>query len=248
MFSVVLAACSLMCPSRAHAARDVHDAYDDEAEDTDPRRNEDEDEGQEDLTEGGLSTGGMTAPKALGETGDTRSEIAKELDESDERDSGRGLEFFWLSGDIGFEALSLDALGNQGLLTEGTPKGASGLAFGAGAGIRILYFNLGARFRYGDLSEFQTWSLLGEASLRVPLGKFEPFGFMGVGYRAVRGSASLDEVGGVDLRLGGGLDYYFSDSFSVGAQASGDILFLKGPTGSVTGAGISGMALLGLHF
>lgn len=241
----VVAFC-LLSPVSASAAPDaVDDAYDDEAEEHGPRGNDEDEADQGDVTEGGLSTGGMSAPKALGETGDTRSEIAKELDESDERDSGRGLEFFWLTGDIGFEALSLDALGNNGLLSKDAPKGASGLAFGAGAGFRILYFNLGARFRYGDLSEFEAWSLLGEAALRVPLGKFEPFGFVGIGYGAVTG---VTAIGGVDLRLGGGLDYYFSDSFSAGVQASGDLLFLKGEAGSATGAGVSGMALIGLHF
>lgn len=236
------------CLAFAQPVWAADDAYDDEEEERGPRAHEQDEADQGEVTEGGLKTGGMTAPKALGETGDKRSEIEKELEESDERDSGRGLEFFWLTADVGFQSLSLDALGDEGLLASGAASSASGLSLGGGAGVRILYFSLGARFRYGDLSEFTHWSLLGEAALRVPLGKFEPYGLLGIGYGAVTGISGADNVGGVDLRLGGGLDYYFSDSFSAGAQASGDLLFLSGSAGSATGAGMSGMALVGLHF
>ena len=233
--------------SSSHAADDAYDddAYDDD-EDVRSPRDHDEDDEAEGMEDGGLSAGGMKAPKALGETGDTRSKIEKELEESDERDSGRGLQYFWLSADIGFQAISLNAFRDGGLLATGEPSGASGLAFGAGAGARLLYFSLGARFQYGNFSEFTPWSLLGEGALRVPLGKFEPYGLIGVGYMKVSGLSG--SVGGADVRLGAGLDYYLSDSFSVGAQASGDLLFLSGPSGTATGGGAVGMVQLGLHF
>ena len=78
--SAWVASLSLLSPLRASAARDaVDDAYDDEAEASEPRGNEEDEADRDEVTEGGLSTGGMSAPKALGETGDTRSEIAKEL-------------------------------------------------------------------------------------------------------------------------------------------------------------------------
>lgn len=223
------------------------DAYDDEQDDEALRPAPDEDEAQE-IEEEGLEMGGMRAPDALGETGDQRSDIEKELEESDERDSGRGLEYVWLSADLGFQALSLTALHDGGLLAEGEPTGGSGLAFGGGIGARLLYFTLGARFRYSDFGELSPWSLLGEAALRVPLGKLEPFGLVGVGYTSVGGLSDADGVGGANVRLGGGLDYYLSDSFSVGAQASGDLVFLSGSSGTATGLGASGLLMLGLHF
>jgi hypothetical protein len=224
------------------------DAYDEEDAPDPVDHDEDDEEDGEDMSDQGLSAGGMDAPNALGETGDQRSQIEKELDESEERDSGRGLEFFWLTADVGFQALSLNALADGGLVASGESSGASGLALGAGAGVRLLYFSLGARFRYGLTSEFTPWSLLGEAALRVPLGKLEPYALLGAGYTAVDGLKGAGAVGGVDLRIGGGLDYYLSDSFSVGAQASFDLLFLSGTTGSATGVGASPLVLLGLHF
>lgn len=242
--SAVLMLASLVVYSAPLEAAD--DAYDDEEDDRGPPERDDEEEDTDQLTDGGLETGGMNAPNALGEAGDQRSKIEKDLEKSDERDSGRGLQFFWLSADIGFQAVSLNALSDSGLLASGEPSGASGLAFGAGVGARLLYFSLGARFQYGSFSDFTPWSLLGEAALRVPLGKFEPYALVGIGYMNVSGLSG--GVGGVDVRLGGGLDYYLSDSFSVGAQASGDLLFLSGSAGTATGAGAGGMLLLGLHF
>lgn len=243
--SSVLLLASLVYSSPLEAA---DDAYDDDAEDRGPRPRDDEEDDTGEMTDSGLQTGGMNAPNALGETGDQRSDIEKELEKSDRKDSGRGLQYFWLSADIGFQALSLNALNDGGLLAAGEPSGASGLVFGGAAGARVLYFSLGARFQYGNFSEFTPWSLLGEAALRVPLGKFEPYGLVGIGYAQVSGLGDVGRVDGVDVRLGGGLDYYLSDSFSVGAQVSGDVLFLSGATGTATGIGASGLALLSLHF
>lgn len=241
--SVLLLACWIVYAIPSQAA---DDAYDDDEEELRPRDHDEEQDDADEIEDGGLSAGGMKAPNALGETGDQRSKIEKELEESDERDSGRGLQYFWLSADVGFQALNLDALRDGGLLASGEPSGASGLAFGAGVGARLLYFSLGARFQYGNFGTFTPWSLLGEAALRVPLGKFEPYGLVGLGYTKVSGP--FGDVGGAEVRLGGGLDYYFSDSFSVGAQASGDLLFLSGSSGTATGAGALGTALVGLHF
>lgn len=223
------------------------DAYDDE-EDERLSPPSTEDEAGERIDDEGLSIGGMRAPDALGETGDQRSDIEKELEESDERDSGRGLQFVWLSADVGFQTLSLTALHDGGLFAEGEPSGGSGLAFGGGAGARLLYFTLGARFRYATFSDFAPWSLLGEAALRIPIGKLEPYGLIGVGYTSVGGLTAAEGVAGADVRLGGGLDYFLSDSFSVGIQASGDLVFLSGSSGTATGAGFTGLATLGLHF
>ena len=235
--------CSLLISSGAAA----DDAYDDEAQQKRP-----DDAGFGDdakpSQEEGLETGGLAAPDALGESGDSRKEIEKELEESDRKDSGRGLEFVWLSGDLGFQTIGLTTFGDAGLVPGAGDAGGSGFTYGGGLGVRVLYFTLGARFRNADFSAFHHWSLLAEAALRVPLGKLEPYMLLGCGYAGFSRLSGADGTGGVDLRLGGGLDYYLSDSFSVGAQVGGDVLFLSNSLGTGTGAGFSSAALLGLHF
>lgn len=222
------------------------DTYDDDEENQRPKESDDDDEQQSDLEDEGLKTGGLTAPGALGEAGEARSDIEKELDESDEKDSGRGLEFVWLSADIGFQTAGLAAF--SGSESSGESTTGSGLAYGGAGGLRLLYFTLGARFWHSDQGTFQLWSLLGEASLRVPLGKLEPFALLGAGYAKASGLSGVGVLGGVDARLAAGIDYYFSDSFSVGGQLGADLLFLRNSDLSSTGAAATAMLLLGLHF
>lgn len=194
-----------------------------------------------------LGTGGLTAPGALPEKGDTRSDTERELEEADRRDAGRGLEFAWLNGEIGFQAV--DAFG----------VGSSGLVYGGGVGLRALYFTLGARFRMGSLADFDLWSVVGEGTMRLPLGHFEPYALIGAGYsqlvglgRSAGAGATTTNAGGFDLRVAVGADYYLSNTFSVGAQVSGDAMFLSQSTSAwpanSTGLGLSTTALVGLHF
>jgi hypothetical protein len=211
-----------------------------------PLEDDEDAEQQGNLEDEGLKTGGLTAPGALGEPGDNRSQIEKDLDKSDEKDSGRGLEFVWLSADIGFQAVGLSTFSDAAFFEEGAS--GSGISYGGAGGLRLLYFTLGARFWYSDQGPFQFWSLLGEASLRVPLGKLEPFVLLGAGYAKASKLTGVDALGGADVRVAVGTDYYFSDSFSVGGQVGADLLFLKNSTLSTTGAAAMGMLLLGLHF
>lgn len=221
------------------------DTYGEEDQSPRPREDEDEDE-QRELEDEGLESGGLTAPGALGEPSDARSEIEKDLDKSDEKDSGRGLEFVWLSADIGFQTVGLATFSDTASLDENAS--GSSLVYGGAGGLRLLYFTLGARFWYSDPGPFQFWSLLGEASLRVPLGKLEPFVVFGAGYAKASKLTGVDALGGADVRLAAGIDYYFSDSFSVGGQVGGDLLLLKNSELSTVGAAATGMLLLGLHF
>jgi hypothetical protein len=100
----------------------------------------------------------------------------------------------------------------------------------------------------------------------------------GVGYASVDSfsendfGADLNDAGlgirGVDARLGGGLDVYLSDTFSLGANLAGDFLFLSRDkmkaadaslapattdgiyekSGSGIGAGFSATAVIGIHY
>ena len=241
------------------------DAYDDDQRAIEPEL-EDPDTEESERADESLRAGGLEAPEAMPEVEDSRSEIEKNLEKADEKDSGRGLEFVWLNGEIGFQLLSLTSLSNNNLVPDRDSTFSSSLELGAGAGIRVLYFTMGARFRYAPGADYNLWSLLGEAGLHIPLGSFEPHVVLGLGYSGVTafetGSGDLDPFGGVALRLGGGLEYYLSDSFSVGARMTGEMLFLKRPAardsfcdscgylkeGSGVGTGLQTSLLVGLHF
>lgn len=224
------------------------DAYDDEDEQQRPEDDfEETDSGEEESTDS-LKSGGLEAPGSLPETGDGRTDIEKELDKSDEKDAGRGLNFFWLNAELGFLTMGLSTLGNQGLVAEGAAASGSGFVYGGALGFRLLYFTLGARFRRATLDVFTPWSLVGEAGLRVPIGRLEPYATLSAGYVGISDSVSVTPIGGADVRLGAGLDFYFSDSFSVGVATSGELLFLSGGGASSTGGGFATTALIGLHY
>jgi hypothetical protein len=80
-------------------------------------------------------------------------------------------------------------------------------------------------------------------------------------------SASDVSISGYDIRLGGGLDYYVTPVFSVGASLTAEMLGLTRPAvgaakltgasaaenvykadGSSIGLAVTGAAVLGLHF
>lgn len=244
---------------------DAGDAYDDDQKAVEPEAEDvpagDESEGDESLKAGGLS-----APVAMPEAENSQSQIEKDLEEADLKDSGRGLEFVWLNGELGLQVQSLTSLSNRNLAPDQDSTFSSSVLLGAGAGVRVLYFTLGGRFRYAPGPDYNLWSVLGELGLRVPIGSFEPYAVFGVGYSGVTrfetASGALDPFGGVSLRLGGGLEYYLSDSFSVGGSVTGELLFLQRAAardsfcndcaylkeGSGVGTGLVTSLLAGLHF
>ena len=145
----------------------------------------------------------------------------------------------------------------------------TGLVYGAGVGVRLLVFTAGVRFRLGTFSEWQLWTLNAEGGLRIPLGSLEPYFTVGAGYASLGSfstsapASSKADVKGFNARLGAGLDYYLSNTFSVGANFTGDVLFLSrsaqasasgdeaavyGKDGSSIGAGATLTAVAGLHF
>lgn len=241
------------------------DAYDDSE-----RRAQPEDyetgESRDDESSGQLTAGGLAAPEAMPEAGDERTDIERELDEADQRDSGRGLEFVWLESELGVQFADLANLSNQELIAPNDSSTLGGLMLGAGAGVRALYFRLGARFHYAFGADYNLWSLAGVLGIRVPLGSFEPYAHLGLGAQRVSQfqttEGTLGNFGGLGLNLGGGFDYYFSDSFSVGTRVDTEFLFLKRGAeaadfcagceytqeGRGTGFAVSASLILALHF
>ena len=183
-----------------------------------------------------LQAGGLKPPEAVqpdaSPTAATQTEA--QLDRADKEDSGRGLEFAWLNAEVGPQYVGLQALKSDNLV-DGTLVESNGLGmgYGAGLGARLLAFTFGARFRFGNFPDWQLWTLGAEAGMHIPLGRLEPYFSLGAGYASLGGfkppevSAYNPSAHGFDLRGAAGLDFYLSNTFSVGANLSGDFLFLS---------------------
>lgn len=261
---VFLGCCSIQRP--VHAS----DAYDDDRSERTPE--DDAKEETSDESSEALEVGGLRAPDAMPERGDERTDIERELDEADEKDAGRGFSFVWVEGQLGVQLVGLATLSSGNLAPDAPKTSGSGLSLSAGGGVRLLYFTGGARFRYGFMGDYDLMSILAEVGLRVPLGSWEPHADLGLGYSSVLGfepsesAQGLKAPRGFTTRIAVGADYFLSDSFSVGLDVGGDLLFLKrrasDPSdactladacpyleeGSSTGAALFSMLALSLHF
>ena len=226
-----------------------------------------------------LDAGGLRPPEAVDSDQQapqdaTAATPEKDLERADKEDSGRGLEWVWLNAEIGGQHVGLQTFKADKLVDGELIKASqTGLLYGAGIGARMLNITVGARFRLGTFSDFKLWTLDAEGQFRIPLGRWEPYITAGAGYASV-GSFSTDgafasdaSAKGFDARLGFGLDYYLSNTFSVGASFSGDLLVLSrsavagaatsanaqeaevyAADGSSIGAGATLTAVVGLHF
>lgn len=194
------------------------------------------------------------------------------LEEAERKDAGRGLEFFWLNGEIGAEHLGLQSFSDSDLVDPALVETANtGLLYGGGLGFRLVFITGGARFRMAQFSEFKLWTLNLEAGLRIPMGSLEPYVTLGGGYASSASLKALGESGpdidlrGFDIRGGVGLDYYLTELFSAGVNLTGDFLFLSrskidaaglpaesaaiyAKDGSAIGGGASLTAVIGVHF
>jgi hypothetical protein len=161
-----------------------------------------------------------------------------QLDRAEREDAGRGLEFVWLNVEAGYEYVSLQGFdGNSLVDAELVEDSGSAFAFGVGAGVRLIFFTLGARFRLAQFSAWDLWTLNGEAGLHVPLGALEPSFTLSAGYASLGGfsadggAPALDvddlEASGFDARLGAALDWYVNPLLSIGAQGSFEVLVLS---------------------
>lgn len=222
-----------------------------------------------------MQAGGL-APPSGSSTDQESAQTEQKLDDADKKDSGRGLEWFYLNAEAGFEHLGLQTF-KTGLLVD--PKIVSttqtGGLIGAGLGLRLVFITIGPRFRVGLFSDYQVWTLDAEVGLRIPLGNVEPYLNLSGGYASM-GAFSAQNIGGptsgdvsitgYNIRAGGGLDIYVTPVFSIGAGLTGEMLGLTRPgvsvsklgasagsnlyaaSGSSVGFGLTGTAVFGLHF
>jgi hypothetical protein len=227
-----------------------------------------------------LSSGGLAPPPAI-EAADPDAYDAtateRELEQADRRDAGRGLEFVWFNAEGGVQYLGLETFrANELVDADSVSTTQVGPIVGVGAGVRLIVFTLGGRFRFSDFEEWRLWTLDAEFGMRIPLGSLEPYFTLAGGYAALGSfgeNRALDDsdvaIRGFNLRAAVGLDYYIGNAFSIGGNLSGDVLFLSrggldasdfelddedlnsevyAQDGSGIGAGVTFTAVAGLHF
>lgn len=184
-----------------------------------------------------LEAGGLRPPTSSMPTSPSaESQTLDQLERSEREDAGRGLEFFWIDVEGGYEYASLGAFRSDALLgAGGVEDTGSGLALGVGAGVRVIFSTLGGRLRLLRAGGWDLWTLNAEVGLHLPIGALEPSFTFGVGYAwlgtpSAEGATGFDadavDVDGVDARLGANLDYYVNPLLSFGARASFEALAL----------------------
>lgn len=168
-----------------------------------------------------------------------QSVTTQQLNEAEQKDTGRGLEFVYLNAEAGFSYMNLTSFDSTtfGL----TRTDHAGGMVGFGAGLRLLVLTIGAQLRYNMLGAFNLWQIEGVVGLHIPAGWFDPYFALRGGYDFVGalgdGAASVASgdtqsnisIHGGNIGLSAGLDYYITKWFSVGADGTFDILFLKRP-------------------
>jgi hypothetical protein len=226
-----------------------------------------------------LQAGGLTPPSAQNTPSPGESETYRQLDRAEREDAGRGLEFVWVEAESGYEYVSLDGISSDGLVDGSviSPSG-SALLLGAGAGVRLIFLTIGARFRFAEQSAWDLWTLNAEVGLHLPLGVLEPSFTLSAGYASVgafepRGAPvgfepERVDISGFDTRLGAALDWYINPLLSLGARAGVELLILGrsraaqpalastlpalaagyARAGDGIGIGVSASAVAGLHF
>ncbi len=188
---------------------------------------------------GGPAVGGLTAPAPIASAHSAAASPTEDrLKASEKKDSGRGLSWFWLDVEGGFQHVGLETFEvDETNLTAGFARNdASGGYVGAGLGVQLFVVRLGPRGRVGFFRDWQKYDVGGELGVRFPLGAIEPHLELGAGY-AMLGSwspgleplADAVNIRGFYARIGGGLDFYIGKVFSLGAHASWELLGMTRP-------------------
>jgi hypothetical protein len=186
-----------------------------------------------------MQAGGLTPPPPLpaGPSPGT-GQTEQRLDNAKTQDAGRGLEWVWLNVEGGFSHVGLRTFNvhDESFAAGFVATTANGGQVGAGIGARLLFFTVGARGRLGLYDAYRIFSVGPEAGLHIPLGKLDPHFDLGGGYTSFAGIADAHTgadspiaIRGFYVRAGGGLDYYLSPLFSLGLNASWELLGLTRP-------------------
>lgn len=182
------------------------------------------------------------APLAADERED-ESSTSRDLDDSQKKDSKRGLEWLYVDVQGGAQIVGLRTfnLDEQTLSADFIQTESQGFVMGAGVGLRLVFLTFGARARVGFFDAWDLFSIGGEMGLRLPFGNLEPHFELGGGYTAlgsfesslksgaVQSALDNTDIAGFYVRAGGGIDYYVTPTFSIGALASFEVLGLTRP-------------------
>jgi hypothetical protein len=150
---------------------------------------------------------------------------------------------FTLDGTIGWESADLttfqSSLGARSFTANVIPAQLSGPAAQIGFGVRFYSLTLGIRggvaWLGGDKLQdpAKLYSADAEVGLKIPFDRLELSLLFAGGYSVIGGLSDLVnglgaglDVDGANARFSVGLDYFFSNSFSVGARAAAEVLFL----------------------
>lgn len=161
--------------------------------------------------------------------------VDDDLDEGKKKDSGRGLSWFWLEAQGGFEHVGLQTfnIDEQNFSVGLVETEASGGVISAGIGAQIVFLTLGVRGRMGFFDAWQIGRIGGELGFKIPIGFVEPRFNLGAGYAALGNFdgvvAENVDIRGFYARAGAGVDFYPVKFLALGAEASFDFMGLARP-------------------
>jgi hypothetical protein len=187
-----------------------------------------------------VSAGGLNAPPPMASSAPPPPSAgpAAALDEAEEDDSGRGLTWFWLDVEGGFQYVALEtfSVDTEALSAGFESSDASGGYVGAGLGAQLIFIRIGPRFRVGFYPEWQIYSINGELGFRIPIGIVEPHIDLGAGYSALGSLGGLlastpdsVQIDGFNVRAGGGIDFFPTPILSLGATFTWELMGLTRP-------------------
>ena len=193
----------------------------------------------------GTQPGDPNAPGQGGQPGQsTTPEQATnaKLDEAEREDNGRKFELVWFDGSVGASYIDMRQFSSSSLQLD--KASSAGPMVSIGAGLRLVVFVVGVRAKYNALSAFNMWQLNGEAGFKIPIGKVDflvgahgGYSFVGnIGQGTVETNSGgtptntdAVKIRGFNVGLDFALDYYVTDTFSIGGGFFADFLYLTRP-------------------
>jgi hypothetical protein len=156
----------------------------------------------------------------------------EQLEQAEREDSGRNFEVFWVRGELGGSYIDMTGFDATSLSLQNTSGG--GFSTGIAAGLRLLVFTIGPRFRYHAMSDFRFAQIDGELGFHFGTARFDPFLSLHGGYSFIANGDLAQAASDVSLRgfnagMSAGFDYYVSPVFTLGVGLTGEGLFLKRP-------------------
>lgn len=181
-------------------------------------------------------------PNQPGQTTTPEQATTAKLDEAERDDNGRKFELVWIDAHLGGSYIDMRQFASSTFQIE--KASSAGPMVSLGAGLRLVILVLGVRAKYNALSAFNMWQLNGELGFKIPIGKVDVLigghggysfvGSLGDGSVASNSAGTPTNADAVKIRgfnagLDFAVDYYITDTFSIGGGAFADFLFLNRP-------------------